>query len=1462
MPPLPGSPSQGKRPSSSKSVKFAPTDPNKPKEIKEDPKKSISLSSVIQRRLQENETRLLIINYTVEEAEQYAIQEFRVAHPCKYLCDQCNQCFSTNKQYQEHYRDRAFHRFYVQSQLNKQEYYELLQNFYEHHSKRRQIFSNRLIFSPELETLSHRLQFVVHEPYRPHLIDPTNKRQKQLLKGMFVHGFDPSRGIRPAYRQSGLTNQHQANLRTQQHSQLEAVLKTLPIAFNISLTRKPTLKETLMILARCQDNFIDTISTCNHPKYKQLASYNHENMMGYVRFEWNDFALKEVHIKGEFSNWEPIEMPCDVNTGRFYHIQELTPGYHKYRFIVDGIEKVDSIASQEDDPFSPIGKCNIILITKAKLIDLNNTTTDDDLSDVSSVIQSKQKKLIKASLNNSTSRLSLDDESKSSHMEVAPGSVVPIGRIPHLSQQDKALFINRITKIDLRNQSLLDDGAWALASNIHMNSFIEEIDLSCNNISDEGMQSFAGTLKRLLGLKILRLNGNGFGLDSCRYIVQGLEGHPMIQTLELSSNRLGDDSLEILSKYVMYNTTLQALYLDHCYIGDDGLICLAEAIQRNRVLRILSLNNNNFTCIGIRELMKYIERNRRLTHLYLNDNIKLDSEGGAAIGNMLYGNQSLQYLSINHIKLLGNTKNNAAGIFAFAYGLRYNIALKSLSIEFNELNDYYMAELMDGLIYNENIIELKLQGNRFSDDWYVRYKTISSHKRNEGVPSIPDYLVRNKEKSIQMGKYSIVDVDIEEEIEGKGNVAIKGEWNCRKEWVPIPQNKEEKIKLKKIKLSMEQYQEQEDTWINDQIKESLTWIENYFEEPACKRYLQLISSSIIQYFHQYPKLPSDLLSLSSSAAMFTSSFSSKNVRLQSVKLLNNTSSTTFLSPPSSPLQATSQAFFSTKLSPLSMSLSIKPRGKSKRIEPKQTFPWETFVPVHTTILTAMFSIMSGHILSLNLQPERLQLFMQRIALPMLPDDVQPMVNETIIDKTHQLALHKVLDYLISNGYQLSHHNKWSRRKLLTDFYFHPPIEESQRILLQFFQFKLNDELRQEYRRKLVETITLQYCPYCTASFFTEEQLNMHLNSSSKRILAAHQRQRLWKQVNESQQIFLQQLKYQMTGVFFPAYYEIVVNTTETSSTSIENGYLPQVFDRMGNNGRPIAVVEPFRTVRAIDVLGDYLQVLLLGVQGWIRFQDSKLHRKYLQPIEGFDWNTLHLQDGKTYYRINDNLPDDIELKVRHQPKFAAKVLGQIRKNEIIECIAVIENWLQIRYHEEDAAWVYFKPDPKVSNELTHAPAPGKPSSPALRQRRVEKDTPKNMVEGHEDAFFDDSIVSYEINHKRYKSNTKKNINITKRKISFFDKLRYGDLDKQTSHDYLLLLPTLLQKKLIVESQNSSHKQSPFLLTQQELFDCVMYQCTEEEIDALEWNDFSRFDENNVIHTFDEEIEDTVYYHQD
>lgn len=163
------------------------------------------ISDVLHLKLREVEARRLLITYTVHRITNEARQEFRLAKPPRYRCEHCEEAFVEPKEYKKHVSDTALHREKIRVKLENEEHFELVDEML-YGDDGRVYRANRLIFSRELTSLENRIALARPDPFRPRMMDPTNQRMEQQLRGMLVQGFDPKAGIRPIFRKFGLVS--------------------------------------------------------------------------------------------------------------------------------------------------------------------------------------------------------------------------------------------------------------------------------------------------------------------------------------------------------------------------------------------------------------------------------------------------------------------------------------------------------------------------------------------------------------------------------------------------------------------------------------------------------------------------------------------------------------------------------------------------------------------------------------------------------------------------------------------------------------------------------------------------------------------------------------------------------------------------------------------------------------------------------------------------------------------------------------------------------------------------------------------------------------------------------------------------------------------------------------------------------------------------------------------------------
>jgi len=1230
--------------------------------------KQASLSYKVQRRLQANAAKIILIEHAVYNVKLEAQTEYRKAHPTSLICELCQSAFSDAQELRTHTRDQALHRTLTRQKVDMDDRFAPVEVIFQG-NQGRHLRANRLIHSTELGSLQARIDAAVEDPFRPNIADVGGKRYAQQMKGSFVTGYDAKAGIRPGHKRYGLIRQHLAPMRQ------KANVNSL---YQVS---QPQLQEVLHHLLRCKDDFIDTVSTCDNPANRALVAAdpldfepltdrdddiprppritlpqtpkkleegdgeevftqpnNSHGMCAIVRFQWNMFADNQVYIIGEFTGWKKEEMVCSSTTNKFTIMKQLSPGRYRYRFVIDGIERVDEVASKVPDPNGPGGFTNEILVTNTPLYHIHHQRAG-----VASPMQSMSHKHTIDRLGLVLPPQSISDKSFSTPFSTKPSTAMTVGRpdtttrtgtaltqmthksgmsensafvlsqdesdihsvgaIVHISQSDKDGLIRHLKHIELRNLALYDDGAWTLASYINRNSFIQVIDLSFNGISDDGIQGFSGCLPMLDALHTLKLNGNGFAVDGCRYLCDNLAESTTITTLELSNNRIGDDGMEILCKFMKQNEYLQSLYVDTCYIGDDGLECLHDCLMFNRRLKCLSLMSNRFTVKGIIQLTKALQFNASIEELNLSHN-PIGPEAANFLGTCLVVNDTLKRLELADIALLA--QRSSFGVHGICAGIKVNKHLTRLNLKNNGLTDMHATDIAYVLIQNHTLTDLDLTGNHITEPWFLDYTYIPTHVLPE-MPSIETLRHRNRLHARNQG------TTFEPYFARYMDDVQKGKWTFRRKWQREVQSAAEKAAVESVFVAEQERIDRENDYIRTNLADVMITVKEYLEQEPCKAYVKLLGKAIQQYIFDLGKFDSRQYNQFSLSMTNIPVIKGKNnVRAASIKL-KRSSSARSMSPTSRGSRGSDRP-----LSPMRIVMPQKFEQANINIE--------HFLNAHITIINAVFSELNGAgVHSLMISPLKMQQAFQMLALPLPLEQVQSAVDATLVQAFNSIGLHKFSDYILSNAQRLCQESKITRMRILADVLFHPPGQEARTIVYDHLHHVTFNELRDKYR-SIPENAPMFACPICHKRFVKEKHLNKHMLKGAES--GEHRKHKMKEVIHHAQVLFLQDVKHTLTDVFYPAYYEL------RHPFFLPKHYYPQVFDKIGKEGRPFGVVEANRTVRVLDVFGEYLHVVLHGEPGWVRYRDEK--QFFLQPAcqnqEGFDWDKLHIQETTTYYR--------------------------------------------------------------------------------------------------------------------------------------------------------------------------------------------------------------------------------------
>jgi hypothetical protein len=115
----------------------------------------------------------------------------------------------------------------------------------------------------------------------------------------------------------------------------------------------------------------------------------------------------------------------------------------------------------------------------------------------------------------------------------------------------------RLVRLDLRHNSLGNDGCTALVESLAANKTLTRIDLSANGITSVAASSIAVMLSKNESLVRLDLRHNDLGDTGAATLASAVKGRCFLQHLDLSANSIGHKGAEALAAALKVNTLLQ-----------------------------------------------------------------------------------------------------------------------------------------------------------------------------------------------------------------------------------------------------------------------------------------------------------------------------------------------------------------------------------------------------------------------------------------------------------------------------------------------------------------------------------------------------------------------------------------------------------------------------------------------------------------------------------------------------------------------------------------------------------------------------------------------------------------------------------------------------------------------------------------------------------------------------------------
>ncbi|PVV04756.1 hypothetical protein BB560_000730 [Smittium megazygosporum] len=287
----------------------------------------------------------------------------------------------------------------------------------------------------------------------------------------------------------------------------------------------------------------------------------------------------------------------------------------------------------------------------------------------------------------------------------------------------------------------------------------------------EDMKQYAQQIADFDQLEEIVLSGNTIGVEaakelakdevkeSVKVLCDSMVDLPKLESLNLSDNAFGPIGAESMYDFLVSNKSLKTLYLNNNGLGIQGGSLIADAfierhesdssedksrlevlvMGRNRLengsseklskmftalgsLKVVRLPQNGIRPEGVSAIMKGLSENHNLVHLDLQDNTFMNA-GSEALAQALSKWKNLEILNV------GDCLLSATGAIHVVKALKHNTKLKEINLQYNEIEEDSILELILILELLKDLAFLELNGNRFSAE---------SDPKSDSASSLPE----------------------------------------------------------------------------------------------------------------------------------------------------------------------------------------------------------------------------------------------------------------------------------------------------------------------------------------------------------------------------------------------------------------------------------------------------------------------------------------------------------------------------------------------------------------------------------------------------------------------------------------------------------------------------------------------------------------------------------------------------
>lgn len=234
-----------------------------------------------------------------------------------------------------------------------------------------------------------------------------------------------------------------------------------------------------------------------------------------------------------------------------------------------------------------------------------------------------------------------------------------------------------------------------------MNENIASLDLKKNSIGDEGVKILMKAIQNSKQVVNLDLSSNMITYKGAKKIFKALTYNVSVISLKLASidgtnkNKIGSKGAQYLINYLQTSEYLQFLDLRSNLLCDNGILCVADALANNKILISLNIACNDITAFGVDKL-----KDSLLTSNLKELDISSNPLGNSGIDHLAkylsHQDCSLKKLNVKECKYHWQANQN------LFYSFKKNASLNAIIADRNDISNLrvmrYFAETIQGTL--------------------------------------------------------------------------------------------------------------------------------------------------------------------------------------------------------------------------------------------------------------------------------------------------------------------------------------------------------------------------------------------------------------------------------------------------------------------------------------------------------------------------------------------------------------------------------------------------------------------------------------------------------------------------------------------------------------------------------------------------------------------------------------------